>query len=263
MIIGSFVGFMIVFCYIVYTFFILFFSVSLDGSEFSFAKTGVFGDSFGAFSALMAGLAATFSYSAYLTTLRENKRLRDREEARDNSEFRRDIELTFFRLCELRIQILASIRHPNWDRSRNEFRGIDAVEQIVNTMIMVIYRADPNQEATKSRAELFADSYYLYKNDISHYLRITYHIIKFIDENISLKDEAYKYIRLLRAQLSHSEQILISLVCLYGQNQERLRNFVEKYAILNNIDDQDRQNLELEQFFAHGAFDYPAQFGTG
>jgi len=79
------------------------------GVDWNFERTSQFGDSFGGFSALMAGSAAVFSYLAFTATRDENTRLRNRDAERDIADRLRDSELSFFRLCELRQKIVADM----------------------------------------------------------------------------------------------------------------------------------------------------------
>lgn len=91
------------------------------------------------------------------------------------------------------------------------------------------------------------------RNDLGHYFRFTYHIVKFAND--SFGSAAYKYVRLLRAQLSNAELVLIALNCAHGEGADKFARWVERYSLLHNIDESDRKTFELDQYFAPKAFD--------
>ena len=76
-------------------------------------------------------------------------------------------------------------------------------------------------------------AYRRHREDLAHYFRLFYHIVKFVDE--SPVDPKAIYIRLIRATRSNSEMVLIGLDCMHGGGQSKLRPLVERYALLHNI----------------------------
>ncbi|OYW35098.1 MAG: hypothetical protein B7Z42_15690, partial [Brevundimonas sp. 12-68-7] len=68
-----------------------------------------------------------------------------------------------------------------------------------------------------------------HRNDLGHYFRFTYHIIKFARDNFG--PDAYEYVRLLRAQLSNAEITLIALNCAHGEGREKFLKWVETYSL--------------------------------
>ncbi|MCD4833384.1 MAG: putative phage abortive infection protein [Bacteroidales bacterium] len=71
---------------------------------------------------------------------------------------------------------------------------------------------------------------------LGHYFRNLYHIVKYIEEDKSLKtfELKYKYAKILRAQLSAPEILLIALngLTYYG---EAFKPLIEKYRLLKNM----------------------------
>ncbi len=71
---------------------------------------------------------------------------------------------------------------------------------------------------------------------LGHYFRNLYHIVKYIDDDKSLKtfDLKYKYAKILRAQLSAPEINLIALngLTYYG---EGFKPLIDKYRLLKNM----------------------------
>ena len=236
--------------------------INITGVEWNFARTGALGDSFGFFSAMMAGLAALFAYNTLVHERMEAHRLRERERERDKSERlemerlrqretardkavrKREAEGTFFRLVTLRNTIISDFT----TRRPPIVNGTDALERIYLVLSSELKKSE-------NRGNVYNNFYRLYKNDLGHYFRFTYHLIKFVTENFDDDHERYTYIRLLRAQISNGEQGLIALNCLYGQGRGQFKNWVEKFALLHNFDDQDRIDLNLDAEFSLSAFD--------
>lgn len=222
------------------------YGVNWIGRQLNFERTGQFGDSFGGLSALMAGLAAAFSYAAYTATRDENTRLRLRDVDRDIAERDRDAELSFFRLCEFRNGLVRDIAIDD-EQQNLHVRGTDALDEIAIFM----------RQNIRSSSDPFLGYRYAYRphrNDLGHYLRFTYHIVRTVIDLFEDDGMRYEYLRLLRAQWSNSEQVLIALNCIYGEGREKFKILVERYSLLHNIDMDDRNSLKLDDLFAPSAF---------
>lgn len=82
-----------------------------------------------------------------------------------------------------------------------------------------------------------------YISRISHYYRHLYQTVKFVDGQESLtEDEKYGYIKILRAQLSDHEQIMLyyNVVSRFGQkwvetNGEETLGLLIKYKMIHNV----------------------------
>lgn len=98
------------------------------------------------------------------------------------------------------------------------------------------------------------DTYKKYGYMLGHYYRNLYHIIKFIDEDKSLEtfEEKYKYIKILRAQLSAPE---INLLAWNGltYHGESFKPLIEKYKLLKNMNfDYEMVNIKwLAEKYPH------------
>lgn len=87
----------------------------------------------------------------------------------------------------------------------------------------------------------------IHNSDLGHFFRHLYHIVKFVDKNpffTSVIDnpnflQKADYIKILRAQLSNSEIVLLALNGLTKQG-ERFKKYINEYELLVNI------NLEQE-----------------
>lgn len=244
-----------------------------------FSTMGELGDSFGLLSALMASMAAIFTYQTLADTqlqrmhaekaaadqkieadqakedLRvEREKADERELERERATKRRDDEQTYFRLLELRLRVLEDVRIGKGETLKV---GSDAVAHLVARIESPPWHSDG---AVNHELE-FSKTYKSNVNDLGHYFRFTYHIILFAKENFGRG--AYKYVRLLRAQLSNAEIVMIALNCAYGEGKEKMAPLVERYSLLHNMDRLSRARLAMDRHFKPRAFDPDAKAGEG
>ncbi|MEQ7155663.1 putative phage abortive infection protein [Brevundimonas aurifodinae] len=245
------------------------------GRRWDFEATGQLGDSFGILSALMASMAAIFTYQTLVDTRRQasiaeadaetqrnaakvaraeaaadREAAEARNAARDKAESRRDNERTYFGLLDLRYRVLADLKTGKGDSQQI---GTDAAASLVSRVGPSFY-SDPD---TFSYADSYEQMFSSHRNDLGHYFRFTYHIIKFARDNFG--PDAYEYVRLLRAQLSNAEITLIALNCAHGEGREKFLKWVETYSLLHNIDPSDRVQYKLDLYFRPKAFDPQAK----
>lgn len=227
------------------------FTKSLD-----FERTGQFGDSFGVLNAIMASFAAISAFAAYqsqreeLDRLKANETETKRAEAdRDYFAYKRDFENTFFNLLNLLRETVKEIDVEADDIAEalgikgDVVRGRDAMAKILKNLDAFMPLA---------KRESYQIIYASYRDDLGHYFRTFYHIVRFINES-DIKDKM-TYIRLLRATLSNAEIVLIGLNCLHGGGETKLKPLVEKYALLHNISSEFAEKWELTTQFDSTAF---------
>ena len=216
---------------------------------FDFQQAASFGESFGFPVALFAAIAAIFTFMTLETTREENKRLHEYQARRDKADERNETEQTFFRLLDLRLAIIRDIQIDD-KQNAEKYEGTDALHE----MYEYLQRRLSDGE---SREEAYATAFETHRNDLGHYLRFTYHIVKFVVDRADNDATRYEYIRILRAQLSNSELCIIALNCVYGEGRSVFKGLVERFALLHNIHDADRQALRLDDHFQKGAFEHP------
>lgn len=80
--------------------------------------------------------------------------------------------------------------------------------------------------------------FHAYHSSLGHYFRNLYHIVKFVDESKLHRKEKEGYIKILRAQLSNYEILLLAYNGLspYGASFKPL---IEKYKLLKNLNWED------------------------
>lgn len=211
---------------------------------------GEFGDMFGGVNSLFSGLAfagiilSIFLQSKELGLQREELKL-TREELKGQREVmtlqqsileRQQFESTLFKMLSLLEQIVNSIDVGKGD---NQKTGRDCfITFLTHVRSGLIGRprskennytfATPNPAMAALAYEKFYDQK---SNEIGHYFRLLYHIVRYIDD--SSVANKYTYVRIVRAQLSSGELALLLLNCNTDLGQ-KFKPLVEKYAILKH-----------------------------
>lgn len=228
--------------------------------SWSFTNTGAFGDSFGPIGAIMAALAAFAAFEALSEQRKEIERVQQREmaedrrrEAADNErrkqEARKDLfdrrssfEGTFFNLLESLREI---VRETDLGIGDSRKTSRDAFARMCVNLA--------NYRKNKGSLDLaWQHLISLHKNDLSHYFRFLYHIVKYIDEQKGLDRQLY--IRFLRATLSEPELVLLFANCAVGEGIEKFSHFVSKYHLLHNTSNDAQGFWEMRAYLPESAF---------
>ena len=216
-----------------------------SGESWDFETTGQLGDSFGVVGALMGSTAALFAMLTYIESRSQNEGLTRREIKRVNEEH-------FFRLLDARLSIVAGTSVGPAGKLKV---GQEAFESMAKSFTGRWAGFSPSEAGVH-----YASKYDSRKGELGHYFRTTYHILKFADERFGT--EAYQYARLLRAQWSNNEQILIALNCAFGEGVSKFKPLLEKYAMLHNLHPKDIERMNLRASFAPSAFESTEVFRT-
>lgn len=236
--------------------------VNLFSVSWDFSNSGAFGDSFGPLSAVMASIAAVSAIATYRVQSGEMARLQERqaredllrERQRADSERRQQeldrraqkssFEDTFFKLLDSFRNITSQIDIKSRDGRTSAAH--DAFAAILKYTESEIYACDG------SFAAAWSSTVIKYKNDLNHYFRFLYHVIKFIDE--SEFDSKILYVRLVRAMLSEAEIVLIGLNCEHGEGNPNFLGLIQKYALLHNMSDESKRKFFSKTEISADAF---------
>ena len=217
------------------------------GARWDFAVTGALGDSFGPLNTFMATAAALAAIAAYFTQRSELDRVRADSEAERTLAIKRDFETTFFNLLQLLRQTVKEIDVTIMDiNGPKSIYGRDALKEILDHQI------GPSKGADVDDGPIYRKVYARLQDDLGHYFRLFYQIVRFIDES-SVADRML-YVRMLRATLSNTEIVFIALNCMFGGGQRKLKPLVEKYALLHNVSGGDAKSRRFMASFDQSAF---------
>ncbi|MEG8041306.1 putative phage abortive infection protein [Sphingomonas sp. LR59] len=238
----------------------------------NFERIGQLGDAFGVVGAAMATAAAVFTWDTLSLEREETARLRIREAKRDGEDLvRMDAELkrqsdrdlsqrktaaesTFFRLLDSRLTLLDNVQITFSDASDyllkdTKYTGTAAISKF---LLEYSSKRELRADGLSSHEDRIRAAFERHFDALGHYFRFTYSIIQFADTKFG--KDAYEYVRILRAQLSDSEQLIIALNCLFGHGQGSFKQFTEKFALLNNVSKERIEIYELRERFSDSAF---------
>lgn len=192
------------------------------GDRWTIEQFGQFGDSFGPIGAAMASLAALFTWRALL---------HERELSAKTS-----AEQTFFRLLDTRREKLREVNYLG-------YRGVAAFEEWRN----LIVKGDTKKEITSSYKLAYADG----GTSLQNYFRVTYHAVALVRDRFS-KEEAYRYVQILRAELTTHEQFMIGINAANGF--PKMLKLVNDWSLLHALPKNDwdllRTNFDTLQITA-------------
>lgn len=218
-----------------------------SGLPWNFHNTAELADSFGLVSAGMAGVAAYYAYRTYQSAREDSAKLE-----------RRSAEPSFLNLLERRFDLLDRVR-TSWLRIAGPDTGsVDTFGQVALDNIAARLRAKADSLTGDAFRQIDATIY-----NMPNLYRFTYHIVAFADRQFSetppdqpmvKSDLAYQYLRLLRAQISNAELLLIALNCVHGEGRAKFKPLVERYALLHNMLPDDIAAFRLTTLFADTAF---------
>jgi hypothetical protein len=210
------------------------YGVNLFGSlRFDFDTAARFGDSFGSLSGLMASLAAAGAWYAVHLQKREADASGRERERDEKLRLQAAFEQNFFQL----LNQLAAVTRDTEVRTRQsragesrsiEHVGKEAFEKILDSIRNSFrYSSPPYFELSYEIA--YRDN----ENDLGHYFRVLYHLCSYVSTVVHVDRQFY--MKLVFAQLSNSELLLVGYNCSLGRGRSKFKKIIEEYKCLTNI----------------------------
>jgi len=165
---------------------------------------------------------------------------------------RMQFENTFFQMVSIHNTIVNSIdvdRGP----SKNQLRGRECFKHFRDEM-QTFYDADPSTDELKKSLAAHDHLWKSYQNDLAHYYRYLYNIIRFINESDVNKT---RYIRILRAQLSDFELLVLFYNGLFPL-AVKFKEYVEFFTLFDNLPKDLLFDRSHDEFYEPSAFDEKA-----
>lgn len=165
---------------------------------------------------------------------------------------RMQFENTFFQMVSIHNTIVNSI---DVDRgsSKNQLRGRECFKHFRDQM-QTFYDADPSTDELKKSLAAHDHLWKSYQNDLAHYYRYLYNIIRFINESDVNKT---RYIRILRAQLSDFELLVLFYNGLFPL-AVKFKEYVEFFTLFDNLPKDLLFDSSHDKFYEPSAFDEKA-----
>lgn len=243
----------------------LFILIGLDKND-----RGTFGDMFGGVNALFSGLAFAGLIYAILLQHAELKATREelagqREEQKKQNKFiaQQTFENTFFQMLRVLNDIVSDmdlITSTTSYKEKSIIKGCDCFRTFKNdfyenntaNLLYSTMREEGQAERLLEINKRYLDFFNKRQQDLGHYYRILYNLIKFID-NSSIDDKRL-YTNIVRAQLSDAEVFLLFYNCLSKNGSEKFKPLVEKYALLKVINRDSDLNILYIDLYDKRAF---------
>jgi hypothetical protein len=217
---------------------------------------------FGGVNALFSGLAFVGVIYAILIQRQELKiqgrelvdtRLELREQNKTMQ--RQRFENTFFELLRLQIDITNSIET---ETTQNQIvHGRECFKHFLNRLKGEYDARNQNgSDSSIKKIDIVYDIFYdSYHDQVSHYYRSLYNLIRFVDRHIEMNEieHPHLYTNLIRAQLSSNELLLLFYNCL-SKHGEGMKYLVEKYSLLRTMPEDHLFDPELINSFDRTAF---------
>ena len=216
-------------------------------------ERGTYGDMFGAVNALFSGLAFLGVIIAILMQREElqlqradlalqRKELeltREEMKAQTESFKRQNFEATFFQLLRLHNEMVESVT------LLPEGQNISGRHAFQGWWSKVLHGSQQTLEGYLENLRTRIQPH------VGHYFRNLYHVVLFVHERAE-PDRRTLYARLVRAQLSRYEALILCYNCLSEFGNEKFKPLVEQYALLKGVEDQ--IPAEHRELFAASAF---------
>ena len=203
---------------------------------------GTFGDTFGALNTLFSGLAflgiivSIYLQSKELTETRSEIKAQGNQFSLQTKVFHKQaFENTFFQMLSLHNEILKGIEI----RDQLKFPGRDAFDKIYGILKSDSIMSSGNERHINSA---YMKMYNRFQNEIGHYFRNLYNILKFI-QNSDVEDKKM-YSNLLRAQLSSNELAVLFYNGLSEMGKDKFKPLMEEFSFLKNLPENLIFNIE-------------------
>lgn len=146
---------------------------------------------------------------------------------------KQSFESTFFKMLDTHSGIVESIDLS--DKDSNITKGRDCFTVFYRRLERKYYDRMPLTPIDHDFIILkrsYKEFWLEHQHELGHYFRFLYNIVRFIKES---EHEKSLYIRLIRAQLSDQELLLIFYNCIASEQGERFKPLVEEFALLDNM----------------------------
>lgn len=200
----------------------------------SLTKSALLGDTFGAFSALMAAFAAVGAVMALAEQRHAVKRqmfvttlvaMLDR--------LQQTIEDTDFFVVESTQNEDGTVDEKTV-ASQSGQSAFYELSQELRLYITDNFIEGMNAAAKKGLAILLYRGFYEdYKDELGHFFRQLYHIVRYIDEVGD--DDRERFLKIVRASLTNAQLLLLAYNVIAGEGRIKFAGYISQYSLLHNL----------------------------
>lgn len=217
----------------------------------TYARLGQVGDFFGGtlnplltFLTFIGVLATIFLQREELQGTREEiGRQANALETQLQAIAKQNFEATLFQMLSLHSSNVNELR--GFDGNRNPISGRAVISKYVSDLSRTYGNAhtrgyDPSD--LNLWPNIYRDFWNERRNELGHYFRLLYNMIRFVNAKTprigddTNRAERTEYMRIIRAQLSDAELVLIFYNC-FSEHGERLLQYARNYDLFDNLDE--------------------------
>ncbi|TCF54964.1 hypothetical protein MCC10113_2098 [Bifidobacterium longum subsp. longum] len=197
-------------------------------SEFSVAKSGTFGDSFGVITALFSGLAFA---GIILTIMLQRQELTESREIFRIQRF----EGSFYRLLELYRKNLSEIRINGEDGV--SYTGIDALNSVCRRLNTAMQRhlhlLQGGQGLMEYEVQLFVEVQKLLLRQ-ARYLGTLQSLLDLVERDLPTDEDRAPYWDIISSQVTSNEARYLFYCCLVSDQNDRLRELMHRSGLIGH-----------------------------
>lgn len=210
-------------------------------------ELGQFGDSWGILTSIFSAFACLGVYAAWLEQREATKLAQSDSKKQTAYIYSQQFESTFFQMLNFLQSIISDMDLR--DNDNNVIRnGRDVFSSICKKLQLECRVQGHNQRlndfegfslATKDKYLKFYSSVYEkiygdFNNDLGHYFRFLFSIFKYIDSSLLAERDKFKYAKILRAQLSNSELLILFYNSL-SDDGRKFMTLADKFELFDNL----------------------------
>lgn len=145
---------------------------------------------------------------------------------------------TFFKLLEFFMLALSEVSYTGKsDDVATEKKGEAAIKLFSVRLYKRLKRVEEKNILTLKNVEVeYAKFYHENKNSLGHIFRLSYNIIKYVDNSSLTQKEKEQYVSFLKALFSQAHLRLLFYNCLVGRGKTRYKILIEKYHFFDNLE---------------------------
>lgn len=234
-------GFLIVVCWAALLWFLsteLFATLVSNLSKENLAVSALLGDSFGTFSSLMAAFAALGAILA----LTEQRAAVRRQMFLGTltvllTRFQQTIDGTEYIVVGSEPSGQGLIQEKIEATQRGQGAFFEISQELRLYIEENILEGMGFEEVSGLIALLYPDFYRSYKDELGHFFRQFYHIIKYIDEEGG--EECDRFMKIVRASLTNAQLLLLAYNCISGEGRIKFAKYIREYSLLHNLSFED------------------------
>ncbi|WP_413730853.1 putative phage abortive infection protein [Sodalis sp. RH22] len=228
-------------------------------SEYTREGLGQFGDSWGAITSLFSALA----FLGVLFTIRMQSVANTKSEKANSEQTNfltlQKFESNFFQMLNFLGSIIGDMDIRTTDSEKTAFTGRDAFYFFYMKNLFVNRSFGSDSSVTNISLELlhlkkeFSKLYEKRQQDLGHYFRFLYNIFRYIDNASITETDKINYSKILRAQLSNYELLIIFYNCLTELGNPFVKIAI-KHQLFDNLPIYSLMSVNHKYFIKKEAF---------